>query len=168
MELTNLMPFKKGNRAIGIRPAEDNSLVGFQHRMNRLFEDFFDDWGLEPSGGFGLAGREFLPAIDVAETDKEITVTAELAGMDQKDIELTLNDDILTIRGEKKQEKEHQNSKCFHRECSYGSFARSIRLSAEVDQEKVKAEFKKGILKIQMPKLETETPKSKKIAIQSE
>ena len=167
MVLRDLIPFKKSNRAIRVRPAEDESLWGLQRRMNRVFEDFFGDWGLEPLGGSG-AERDFLPNIDVAETDKEITITAELAGMDQKDVELTLNDDILTIRGEKKQESEHKDAKSFHRECSYGSFVRSIQLPAEVDQDKVKAEFKKGVLKIQLPKVETEVSKSKKIDIQSD
>lgn len=109
-----------------------------------------------------------MPTIDVAETDKEITVTAELAGMDQKDVELTINDNVLTIRGEKKEEKEHKDAKSYHKECNYGAFVRSVELPAEVDQDKVKAEFKKGVLKIQMPKLETATPKGKKINIEGE
>jgi HSP20 family protein len=168
MVLRDLIPIKKNNRAIQVRPREEDSLMGLQRRMNRLFDDFFGDWGLEPFGGFGQAGREFLPSIDVAETDKEITVTAELAGLDQKDVELTLNNDVLTIRGEKKQESEHKDAKSFHKECSYGSFVRTIQLPAEVDQDKVKAEFKKGVLKIQLPKVEVETTKAKKIDIQSD
>jgi HSP20 family protein len=168
MVLRDLIPIKRSNQAIEVRPGEEDSLMGLQHRMNRLFEDFFSDWGLEPFGRFGQAQREFLPSIDVDETDKEITVTAELAGLDQKDVELTLNDDVLTIRGEKKEESEHKDAKSFHKECSYGSFVRTIQLPAEVDQGKVKAEFKKGVLKIQLPKLETQTAKAKKIDIQSD
>lgn len=168
MVLRDLLPIKKNNGAIRVRPREEDSLMGLQRRMNRLFEDFFGDWGMEPFAGFGQTGREFLPSIDVAETDKEITVTAELAGMDQKDVELTLNDDILTIRGEKKQESEHKDAKSYHKECSYGAFTRSIQLPAEVDQDKVKAEFKKGVLKIQLPKIAAEASKAKKIDIQSD
>jgi HSP20 family protein len=168
MVLRDLIPLKKNNRAIQVRPAEEDSLMGLQRRMNRLFEDFFGDWGLEPFGGFSQTGREFLPSVDVAETDKEVTVTAELAGLDQKDVELTLNDDVLTIRGEKKEESEHKDAKRYHKECSYGVFVRSIQLPAGVDQDKVKAEFKKGVLKIQLPKLETQTAKAKKIDIQSD
>jgi len=168
MVLRDLLPIKKSSRAIRVRPAEDESLMGLQRRMNRLFDDFLGDWGLEPFGGFGQTEREFLPSIDVAETDKEITVTAELAGLDQKDVELTLNNDILTVRGEKKQESEHKDAKRYHKECSYGAFVRSIQLPAQVDQDKVKAEFKKGVLKIQLPKPEVETSKSKKIDIQSD
>lgn len=168
MVLKDMIPFRKGGRAIAVRPAEEYSLTGLQRRMNRLFEDFFGDWGLEPFGRVGQLEREFMPTIDVAETDKEITVTAELAGMDQKDVELTINDNVLTIRGEKKEEKEHKDAKSYHKECNYGAFVRSVELPAEVDQDKVKAEFKKGVLKIQMPKLETATPKGKKINIEGE
>lgn len=168
MVLRDLLPGKKSNRAIQVRPADEDSLMGLQRRMNRLFEDFFGDWGLEPFAGFGQTEREFLPSIDVAETDKEITVTAELAGLDQKDVELTLNNDILILRGQKKQESEHKDAKRYHKECSYGAFVRSIQLPAEVDQDKVKAEFKKGVLKICLPKIETETTKAKKIDIQSD
>jgi HSP20 family protein len=168
MVLRDLLPVKKNSRAIRVRPAEDESLMGLQRRMNRLFGDFFGDWGLEPFGGFGQTEREFLPSIDVDETDKEITVTAELAGLDRKDVELTLNDDVLTIRGEKKEESEHRDAKSYHKECSYGAFVRSIQLPAEVDQDKVKAEFKKGVLKIQLSKLENQTAKAKKIDIQSD
>ena len=168
MVLRDLLPIKKHNRAINVRPAEDESIFGLQRRMNRLFEDFFGDWGLEPLAGFGQTEREFMPSIDVAETDKDITVTAELAGLDQKDVELTLNNDILTIRGHKEKESEHKDAKHYHKECSYGAFVRSIQLPAEVDQDKVKAEFKKGVLKICLPKVETETTKAKKIDIQSD
>jgi len=169
MVLRDIMPFKKPGQTIHVRAnAADYPLQGLQNRMNRLFEDFFGDWGLEPFGVLGQLERDYLPAIDVAQTDKEVTVTAELAGMDQKDIELTLDKDILTLRGEKKQQNEHKDAKCFHRECSYGSFARSIQLPATVEQDKVKAEFKKGILTIHLPKAEAETPKAKKIDIQSD
>ncbi|MBM4103943.1 MAG: Hsp20/alpha crystallin family protein [Planctomycetes bacterium] len=169
MVLRDIMPFKKPGRAIRVRSnAEDYPLQGLQSRMNRLFEDFFGDWGLEPLGGPAQLEREFLPSIDVAQTDKEITVTAELAGMDQKDIELTLDDDILTIRGEKKQQNEHTDAKSFHRECSYGSFVRSIQLPVQVEQGKIKAEFKKGVLTVHLPKSATETPRAKKIDIQSD
>ncbi len=168
MVLGNLIPFKKANRTIQVRPSDELSLTGLQRRMNRLFEDFFSDWGFEPSGGLSLSEQDYVPAVDVAETDKDITVTAELPGMDQKDIEVTLNEDVLTIRGEKKQEKEHKDARCYHRECSYGAFVRSIQLPSQVNQDQVKASFKKGVLKIQMPKLESETSKSKKITIQGD
>ena len=168
MVLGNLIPFKKANRTIQVRPSDELSLTGLQRRMNRLFEDFCSDWGVEPSGGLSLSEQDYVPAVDVAETDKDITVTAELPGMDQKDIEVTLNEDVLTIRGEKKQEKEHKDARCYHRECSYGAFVRSIQLPGQVNQDQVKASFKKGVLKIQMPKLESETSKSKKITIQGD
>lgn len=127
--------------------------------MNR---DLFD-W--EP---FRSPGKEFgiaAPHIDFSETDKNYVVVAELPGMEQKDIDVELKDDILTLSGEKKEEREEKDKDHILSERRFGSFKRSLRLRSEVDQEKSSAVFKNGVLTITLPKSADAQKKTKKIAI---
>jgi len=141
----------------------------FQREMNRLFDDFFSDVPLVPRWGTReLAPVEFSPRVDVAETDKEVRISAELPGMDEKDIVVEMDDEAITIRGERKEEKETEGKNWYTREQSYGSFQRVIPLPASVDGAKAKAKFKKGLLAITVPKREEEEAKRKTIAIESE
>jgi HSP20 family protein len=107
------------------------------------------------------------PKIDVAESKDAIDITAELPGVDEKDVDVTLADDVLTIRGEKKSEREEQDKdKNWHVvERSYGSFSRAIPLPFEPDATKVEAKFDKGVLRIHLPKSEETTKKEQKIEI---
>ncbi len=114
----------------------------------------------------GLAA--FTPRVDVSETDTEVTVAAELPGLDEKDITVEMEDGYLSIRGERKDEKEDKGRNWYRKERSYGTFHRAIALPAEVDGEKAKAKFAKGILTITMPKREEEQSKRKTIAIESD
>jgi HSP20 family protein len=136
--------------------------------MNRL--DFFDDFF---RGGFGLEPVErrlgaFTPSVDVSEDDKQVKVTAELPGMDEKDIDVSLSKDSLTIKGEKKEEKEEKKKDYYRMERSYGSFSRTIALPVEVDTDKVRAEFRKGILTVTMPKTSKAIEETKKISVKAE
>lgn len=136
-----------------------------------MFDDFFGDFGdftLSPFRALGLGTNEFMPRMDVAETDKDITLSAELAGMDEKDVEITVHDDVLTIKGEKKTEHEEKEGERYLTERSYGSFSRSIALPAEVDQEKIDASFKKGVLKVTLPKVPVQEAKAKKVEIKGQ
>ena len=109
--------------------------------------------------GFG-----FTPRLDVEEKDDEVTVTAELPGVDQKDFELSLADDeTLVIKGEKREE--HEDEKRGWRERSYGRFERMISLPSEVDPDKVSAQFKNGVLTVRLPKSQTARQRSKRIEI---
>jgi HSP20 family protein len=145
-------------------PAEDVfPFASFRREMDRLFDDFFTDWprsGLLPKGAGALS-----PDVDVAETDKEITVTAELPGLDEKEIEVNLSDSALTLRGEKKAEKEEKGKTFYRSERSYGAFERVIPLPVEVQEDKVEAEFAKGVLTIHLPKSPAAQKKTKKIEI---
>jgi HSP20 family protein len=125
------------------RPTSDDPFWGFRREVDRLFDDFFSGRGMTRWPGDGIDLR-----LDVGETDKELTITAELPGVDEKDVELTLAEDLLTIRGEKKREHEQRNGDYHMVERSYGSFARSPRLPFKVDQDKVDAKFEKGVLTI--------------------
>ena len=122
-----------------------------------LFDRFFDDWDL-PSVFSGE--DEWIPAFDISENDKEYVVSAELPGLDIKDVDITISDGILSVKGEKKHETEDKGEN-FHRiERHYGSFNRSFRIPGRVESDKVDASYKDGILKVLLPKAEgTETKK---------
>lgn len=107
--------------------------------------------------------EKWQPAVDVTETKSEIVVSVEIPGMDPKDMDISLSEGTLTIKGEKKQEKEEQEENYYLIERSYGSFTRSIPLSEEVESEKISASYKDGVLKITLPK--SDNTKKKKIRI---
>ena len=137
-------------------------LVSLQERINRMFEDFFRGFPLAPWTEQQL---EWAPPLDVGETDEAIQVTAELPGVDPKEVDISLTDDVLTIHGEKKAEKE-ERKRDYHRiERSYGSFTRTVRLPASVDPEKVEATFKEGVLTISLSKKEEAKPRRVKVDI---
>jgi HSP20 family protein len=151
-----------------VRREWDHPLASFQREMNRLFDNFF--------GGFSLAPWEplergvtssFTPRVDVSETDKEIKISAELPGMEEKDIDVSLTHDTLTIKGEKKAEAEEKGKDYYRIERSYGSFTRSLPLPVEVDTNKVEATFKKGVLEITLPKTAKALQETKKVAVKS-
>jgi len=168
MLLNELVPWRKDRRSIAVRGDEQNQpFYALERQMNRLFDDFFGDFALSPWKGWSRFEAEFVPRIDVADTDKEVTITAELPGMNEKDIEVSLHDGLLTLQGEKKQSTEEKKDGYTHSECSYGSFSRSIALPAEVDESKIDASYKNGVLKIHLPKKEAEQTKAKKVEIKA-
>jgi HSP20 family protein len=130
--------------------------------MERLFEDFSRDVGWGPPGTAGMA---MAPHIDVSETDSEIKLEAELPGVDEKDVEIVLEDGRLTIKGEKKLEKEEKKQDYYLHERSYGAFARSISLPFDADPDQIKATFAKGVLTVTVPKPPEVRAKQKKIPI---
>lgn len=136
----------------------------FRDEMNRLFDSFFRGFDMEPFGGRVAA---FSPKIDIVEAERQISVTAELPGMDEKDIDVSISRDSLTIKGEKKVEKEDKGKDYYRMERSYGSFSRTIPLPAEIDTEKVDAEFRKGVLTVTLPKSAQAVKAVKKIAVKT-
>ena len=141
-------------------------MTSLQTEMNRMFDDFFSGFDIAPFRGMEGRLPQFSPKIDVKESKKEITVSAELPGMKEKDISINLEDELLTLTGEKKEEKTKEEEDYYHREVSYGSFRRVIPLGAKVNVDKVKANFKKGVLKITLPKVPgQESGKGTKIEI---
>ncbi|MEL6964136.1 MAG: Hsp20/alpha crystallin family protein, partial [Pseudomonadota bacterium] len=127
-------------------PAESDPFRALQRRMDRLLDDFAGDY----QWPFPNGHSNTMPTIDVSETDKELTIEAELPGVDTADIGLTLMDNVLTIRGEKKEEKKNKDYHLTER--TYGSFSRSMTLPFDADSTKVKAAFKDGVLTITLPK----------------
>ena len=145
-------------------------LHAFQQEMNRLFDQFF---GMEPISRrplFGAMEEGFagsFPALDIKETDKGIRVTAELPGVNEKDIQLSICGNSLTIKGEKREEKEEKEANYFRTERHYGAFSRVVPLPEEVEMNKVEATFKNGLLEIELPKSEKVTSQKKKIEIKT-
>jgi len=134
-----------------------------RQEVNRLFDDFLtSDFFGEPFQGIA----EWQPALDLAETDDAVVVKAELPGIKSDDVEVLLQDDVLTIKGEKKEEKEEKTKNVHHVERAYGAFQRSFRLPATIQGDKVDATFKNGVLTVTLPKAEEAKPKAVKIKIE--
>ena len=163
-----MIPWRKTRDNVSVRGGnQDFPLTALQRRMNRMFDDFFGDFGdltTSPLGAFTHGRGAFVPRMDVTETDTGVTVTVELAGMDETDVEVTMADDVLTIKGEKKS-KEKKDRSHYLGERYYGSFQRTFQLPTGVQVKTVEASFKRGVLKVVIPK-SSETI-SKKIEIQN-
>ena len=144
-------------------PWRSRELRRLREEMDTLFDRFFD---VSPFRRPFWREREWAPSVNVSETPTEVIVKAELPGIDDKDIDISLQGDLLNIKGERRQEKE-EKEESFHRiECSYGAFSRTVRLTSEVDEKNVKATYNNGILRIALPKI-TKQP-SRKIEIKTE
>lgn len=138
-----------------------------QREVNRVFRDFFDEASLPETGFASAFTGGIAPKMDIAETEKAFEVTAELPGIDEKDVDISVSDGVLTIKGEKKAEKEEKD-KNYHRiERSYGSFQRSLALPPTVNEDAIEASFKNGVLKIVLPKTAKAVEKAKKIQVKS-
>jgi len=139
-----------------------------QLEVNRLFEDFWPDFEMPAlvRGNGGMAAV-IAPRVDVSETADEIQVTAELPGLEEKDVEVTYADGMLTIAGERKTEKEEKDEgkKYYVKERSYGSFKRMLALGENVEEDKIKAAFENGVLTVTLPKAKEAVAKSKRIPI---
>jgi len=176
-EKENKVPVKtdKAAPAPSRAPASWQPFETLQREIDRVFEDF--------SRSFPFGGRlahwaapwqraaEALdvsaPAVDVVEKNGAYEITAEMPGMDEKNIEVKLSDDILTIKGEKKEEKEEKDKNYYMSERRFGSFQRSFQLPAGVDQSKIAANFQKGVLTVTLPKSAEAQKQEKKIEVKA-
>jgi HSP20 family protein len=162
MDLKDLIPFGKKN--IEIRRENENPFAMMQREMNRIFDSFNRNWGLSAFPDFT---GSFMPRLDVTEDLSAFTVTAELPGMSEKEIDLSISGDTLTIRGEKKEGKEDKNKNYYYSERSYGTFMRTIPLPQQIETNKVSASFKKGVLTITLPKTTAAVESTKKIEVKT-
>lgn len=132
------------------------------NRLNRLF---MRPQGNAEQGNEMLAVADWMPSVDISETDAAYLVKAEVPGVNKDDVKVSIQDGMLTIQGERKQEKEEKGKK-FHRiERSYGSFARSFRVPDDADENSVKAEFKDGMLNVTLAKSKKAKPKSIEVKV---
>ena len=130
-----------------------------RREMDRLWDSFLEGKPMRRAG-------EWLPSIDVSETKSDLVIKAELPGMDPKDIDISMNNGFLTIKGEKKHEREEKDENYHLVERSYGSFTRSVRLPKEVQSDKITASFKNGVLRVTLPKSEEAKKKEIKIKVE--
>jgi HSP20 family protein len=161
MALRDLITWGRDQPSVPSRRGEEVSPFLTLHReMNRLFEDVFNNFGNAPS----LLGRlPAWPSVEVIQSDQDIRVSAELPGLDEKDVEVLVDDDVLTIRGEKKAETEAKERRFTER--YYGRFERVIPLPFAVEEDKAEASFHNGVLTVTLPRSAQAEDKAKRITI---
>jgi HSP20 family protein len=176
VETTKTVPIKSAPAAEAPVKGSSYPLVSLRKEIDRLFDDFAMSWSGWPFGrrmleDWPLRMPEMdigVPAVDFTETDQGYKVTAELPGMDDKDIEVSVSDDVLTIKGEKRQDKEEAKKGYRLSERRYGMFERSFGLPPGVDASKIAAEFTKGVLSVTLPKtVEAQKKHPRKIAVKA-
>jgi HSP20 family protein len=163
MNARSLVPFR-GSRAPARRHEDAHPLNALRREMDQVFDDFFRGFGL-PLLVETMPAAMAMPRLDVSETEQELQIAAEMPGIEEKDIEVTLAEDMLTIRGGRRDE-EDKTTRDFHLvERSQGSFVRSLRLPFSADASQVKASFKNGVLTIAVPKPKEVQQQVHKIAL---
>lgn len=170
MAIGDLVPWRWGSLR---RFDDDRGFDSFRSEMEALHRSidklFAEAWGREttPSLLAETWTGKVVPRLDVAEDDKAFHVTVELPGMSEKDVSLSVTDRVLTIRGEKKEEKEKKEKDVYRRERAYGSFRRDLELPAAVDTGKIDAAFKNGVLTIELPKTKEAQARVKQIPVKA-
>lgn len=164
----NLTPWSV--KRLPVRREEEHPVYSLQREMNNLFEDFFrtplgERFGETPSHVREEILGDVTPRVDMSETDKELFVKVELPGMSEKDVDISVSRDVLTISGEKKQEKEQTEKGWYRMERQYGSFSRSIPLPYEIESERAEAQYKNGVLSIKLPKTAVQQKATKSIPV---
>jgi HSP20 family protein len=171
MAIGKLVPWRWGS----LRGTdEDRSLDSFRTEMDTLHRSidrlFADAW----NGNFApsllsdsWASSKLVPNLDIVDDEKAVRVTVELPGMSDKDVAVTVDGGELTIRGEKKEEKEKKDKDVFRRERAYGSFRRTIDLPGDIDATKIEAKFKDGVLTIDLPKTKEAQERVKQIPVKA-
>ncbi|HVP58289.1 MAG TPA: Hsp20/alpha crystallin family protein [bacterium] len=145
-----------------IRWTPIRGVMSFRDEMDRLLDEFYGR--MSPSQSQESFEGDWCPVLDIAENENDVTAAIELPGLEKDDIKVSIEDDVLTVTGEKKQEST-ENTKDYRKvERSYGYFKRSVKLPSSVEPGKVKAAYKDGVLRVTMPKLASKKPKE--IAIQ--
>jgi HSP20 family protein len=139
-------------------------LTSLQNDMNRLFNTFFDAPSTGAGTGNGGALRRWLPPMDLVETDEHFVLRADLPGLSEEDVQIELEDNVLTVAGERKAEHEEKREGYYRIERAFGQFRRSLTLPDGVDAEGIAARFDKGVLEVRVPKPEQRRPR--RVAIQ--
>jgi HSP20 family protein len=172
MTLKDIVPWRWG----GLRHWENDDrpyesflreMDTLHEEMNRLFESFWKDSGSRNFLTRPWQVDDLTPRVDETEDEKAFHVKVELPGMDEEDVDITLSDSVLTIRGEKKREKEEEGKDFYRSERSFGTFRRSLPVPVEVEESKIEARFEKGVLYIELPKSREAQSKIKHIPVKA-
>jgi len=152
MNLRALAPWRNEpkSQVTGAREDSLDPFVVFRREIDRMFDGFFDAYGR--TGDAPSNWSSLTPTMDLVENEKDIVISAELPGLDEKDFEVTVAGDLLTLKGEKKSRQEERKGDSTYTERRYGSFSRSVRLPFEVKDEAVEASYDKGVLTVRVPK----------------
>ena len=164
MNIRDLIPWNWGKRQVPVRREQSEPLRSLQNDINRAFDNFWRGFDL-PWPSTSSAWSVSMPSVDVSETDKEIEVTAELPGMDEKDIDVSIAEGVLTIRGEKKSEVEKKEKDYYLQERTFGSVERVIPLPDTVNLDSANATFKNGVLTVKLAKKPEAVATTKRIAV---
>jgi len=168
LNVKSMIPWRKTTPVV----RENGDLLDLSRGFDRVLDDFFRSfaapWGLTPffgetAGPGGTVG--FTPCVDVTVDEREVRVSAELPGLDEKEVDVRLSDDVLTLRGERRREEKHEDEGWSHVERSYGTFERTIPLPCEVVADRAEASFDKGVLTVRLPKSERAKETSRRIPI---
>jgi HSP20 family protein len=164
MQIKDLIPWAHKDKVPEGKADVDSPIASLQREMNRVFADF---WGRfdRPSGPFDWTWDKSGTRCDVVETDGAVELSIELPGMEMKDIDLTVSDDLLTLKGEKKVERKEEKKGYYLSERSYGSIYRTVPLPPGVDTDKAEASFRNGVLTVKVPKTAEAQAKLKRIEV---
>jgi HSP20 family protein len=165
MTMLDLIPWRRAEKTPA-RREEMDSFLRLRDQMNQMFENFFDDpWSLRPFETFNSSLSTFVPRLELKEMDADLKVFVELPGMDEKDVQVNLENQVLTISGEKKSETTDKSDGYYRSERSYGAFQRQVALPEGVNEDDVNATFKNGVLTVTLPKRQVVNASTKKITI---
>uniref|UniRef100_Q07NG0 Heat shock protein Hsp20 n=1 Tax=Rhodopseudomonas palustris (strain BisA53) TaxID=316055 RepID=Q07NG0_RHOP5 len=163
MNMRDIIPWGRDTNSLPTRfEIEQSPFLSLHREMNRLFDDVFRGFDAPAFGRLATFGGAW-PKLEITDTDKEVRISAEVPGMEEKDIEVTLDDGYLTLRGERTSQTEDKAKQFSER--FYGRFERRVPIDAAIAEDKVTASFKNGVLTVTLPKTEPTAPKSKRIAI---
>ena len=167
LDLKSLIPFQNKSKQVAQttrEPAMGDPFVSFRKEVDQLFDTFFQNGAVMPRS---TDWNSAVPKLEVNDGEKNLTILAELPGMEEKDVDVRISGDLLTIEGEKSEEREEKNGARTYSERSYGKFSRTIRLPFTVGNEKVDATFDKGVLTINLEKPAEQQQKIKHIEIKA-
>ncbi len=166
MQIKDLIPWARKDHSPDAHSGDQNPMSTLQHELNQVFENFRNRFG-ETLGSIDWPWGSGEAKSDVVETDKAIEVSIELPGMEMKDIDVTVTHDMLTVKGEKKVERQEEKKGYYLSERSYGAIYRTIPLPPGVDGEQAEASFKNGVLTIKLPQTPEAQAKVKRIEVKS-
>lgn len=166
MAFKSLTPWRWGGKPDPAQQGESDPFGELQEQMNMLFEDFFGRFNL-PAPQTWRGPAPFTPAVDMTEDAQAYYVEVELPGMEEQDLQVTLNDDVLILSGEKKSPQQTQGRQFYRMERCYGAFRRSLPMPSAVVADRVSAQFKNGVLSIVLPKSGAEQESARRIPVQA-